>query len=211
MTRRPPFGYVGLVTRGVAFLIDALVINGIAVLLGGAVNLIASLLGASGNIDTVGAVLGAAAWWVWSLFYFVTFWALTGQTVGNRILGIRVLSCVGGGDVTFSQAVRRFIGLTLAIIPLGAGLIPILTDPRRRGFQDRLADTVVRWDVDEETETAVRDQLHQDAVESDRGQSAGGGPLATPGGPGAQSDEPVTAVDQAPPAPAAAPGAPVEP
>ncbi len=209
MTRTAPVGYVGLVTRGVAFLIDALVVNAIAVLLGGAVNLIASLLGVSGNIDIVGAVLGAAAWWVWSLFYFVTFWALTGQTVGNRILGIRVLSGVGGGDVTFTQAVRRFIGLTLAIIPLGAGLIPILTDPRRRGFQDRMADTVVRWDIDEETEKAVREQLRQQAVDSEHGQPPRGGPLATPGTSGAQSDEPVTLVDDVPAA--AAPGPPLEP
>ncbi len=210
MTRRPPVGYVGLVTRGVAILIDALVINVVAVLIGGLVNLIGSLLGISGTIDIVGAVLGAAAWWIWSLFYFVTFWALTGQTVGNRILGIRVIGD-DGDRVTFRQAVRRFLALTLAIIPFGAGLIPILTDERRRGYHDRRAHTVVRWDVDEDTEKAVRAQHHETDDEPAGGQPAGGGPLATPGGSGAQSNEPVTVVDEVPPAPAAAPGAPVEP
>jgi uncharacterized RDD family membrane protein YckC len=210
VSRTAPVGYVGLVTRGVAFLIDALVINVIAVLIGGLVNLIGSLLGINGTIDVVGAVLGAAAWWIWSLFYFVTFWALTGQTVGNRILGIRVIGD-HGGRVTFKQAVRRFLALTLAIIPLGAGLIPILTDERRRGYHDRRAHTVVRWDVDEDTEEAVRSQHHEAKDEPAGDHPPGGGPLATPGGSGVQSDEPVTVVDEVPPAPAAAPGAPPEP
>ncbi len=196
MTQPAPVGYVGLVTRAVALLIDAIVIDVIAVLIGGAINLIASLLGAQGSIDPVGAILGAAAWVAWSLFYFVTFWTLTGQTFGNRILGIRVISATGG-RVGFRRAVKRFVGLILAIIPLGAGLISVFTDERRRGFHDRLADTLVRWDVDEETESAVRAHRHETPVEPEPGHSPGGGQRATPGSTGVQFDEPadeVTAV-----------------
>jgi uncharacterized RDD family membrane protein YckC len=166
-TRSAPVGYVGLVTRAIALLLDALVINGIAVLIGGAANLVASLFGHHGGIDVLGAALGAFAWIVWSLFYFVTFWTLTGQTVGSRILGIRVISAAGG-RLTFRQSVRRFAGMILAFIPLGAGFLPVFTDERRRGFHDRLADTVVRWDVDEETESAVRAHRQDAAVEPER-------------------------------------------
>ena len=35
--------------------------------------------------------LGALAWFVWTIAYFVTFWSSTGQTPGNRLLRIRVL------------------------------------------------------------------------------------------------------------------------
>ncbi len=194
MTQPAPVGYAGLVTRAVAFLIDAVVINVIAVLIGGAVNLIASLLGAKGSIDAVGAILGAAAWLVWSLFYFVTFWTLTGQTLGNRILGIRVISETGG-RVGFRRAVERFIGLLLAIIPLGAGLISIFTDERRRGFHDRLADTLVRWDVDEVTESAVRAHRHDTPVEPEPGHAPGGGQRATPGSAGVQPEAPTVPLE----------------
>jgi uncharacterized RDD family membrane protein YckC len=37
----------------------------------------------------------------------------------------------------------RLGALVLAVIPLFAGLLPILVDPRRRGLQDMLAGTVV--------------------------------------------------------------------
>ncbi len=207
MTRAAPAGYVGLVTRGVAFLIDAVVINVIAFLIGGAVNLIASLFGHHGSINVVGALLGAAAWWFWSLFYFVTFWTLTGQTVGNRVLAFRVIS-EAGGRIKPKQAVRRFIGMTLALIPLGAGFLPILTDERRRGFHDRLANTVVRWDVDEETESVVREHTSAAVFEPEPGETPGGGQRATPGSAGVQSEEPTVPLAVIDDLPAAAPASP---
>jgi uncharacterized RDD family membrane protein YckC len=41
------------------------------------------------------------------------------------------------------RALLRFGGVILAAIPLFAGFVPILFDERRRGFQDRLAATLV--------------------------------------------------------------------
>ena len=38
-------------------------------------------------------------------------------------------------------------GSILAIIPLGAGFIPVLIDDRRRALQDFMAGTVVIYDV----------------------------------------------------------------
>ncbi len=61
--------------------------------------------------------------------------ALTGSTVGKRLLGIRVIN-IGGGPVGFRwSAVRTAIMLT--VIP------PLLTDRDLRGLHDRAADTVV--------------------------------------------------------------------
>jgi uncharacterized RDD family membrane protein YckC len=37
----------------------------------------------------------------------------------------------------------RFVGLTIAALPLFAGFLIILVDDRRRGLHDRLARTVV--------------------------------------------------------------------
>ena len=153
MSRAAPSGYAGFVTRAVAIGLDALAINVIALLIGGAVNLIASAFGHHGSIDLVGALFGAAAWIVWSALYFVTFWTLTGQTPGSRLLGIRVVSA-DGDRIKFRQSFRRAVGMALATLPLGAGFLPVLTDERRRGLHDRIAGTVVRWDTDEEEQPA---------------------------------------------------------
>jgi uncharacterized RDD family membrane protein YckC len=151
MTDDPPprVGYAGLVTRAVALGLDALAINGIAILTGGAVNLIASALGHHGSISPLEAVLGGAAWIAWSVLYFATFWTLTGQTPGDRLMGIRVFSEISD-RIRIRQAVLRFGALLLAALPLGAGFLPVLTDDRRRGLHDKIAKTVVRWDEGEE-------------------------------------------------------------
>ena len=63
------------------------------------------------------------------------FTALTGSSVGKRLLGIRVIR-VNGGPVGFRwSGVRTAIMLT--VIP------PLLTDRDLRGLHDRAADTIV--------------------------------------------------------------------
>jgi len=148
-------GYAGLVTRAVAVGLDALVINGIAVITGALVNLIASFFGHQGNIGLLAALLGGAAWIAWSALYFTVFWSLTGQTPGDRLMGIRVYSDTAD-RIRIRQAFVRYWAMLLAALPLGAGFIPVLTDDRRRGLHDRIANTVVRWDDGEEV-TAIPD------------------------------------------------------
>lgn len=148
-------GYAGLVTRAVALGLDALAINGIAVITGALINLIASFFGHQGNLSPVAAVLGGAAWIAWSALYFTVFWSLTGQTPGDRLMGIRVIS-TSSDRIRVRQAFRRYWAMLLAALPLGAGFLPVLFDDQRRGLHDKIARTVVRWDDGEEV-TAVAD------------------------------------------------------
>jgi uncharacterized RDD family membrane protein YckC len=141
----PHSAYAGLVTRTVAIAIDIVAINIIAVLTAGALSFIAGLFGHKNQISLAEAIGGLAAWAVWFFGYFVTFWNITGQTLGNHLLGIRVVDASSGGDVHIRQAIRRFFALLLAVLPLGAGLVRVLFDDRRRGFHDRVAHTVVFW------------------------------------------------------------------
>ena len=105
--------YEGLVTRGIAFAIDAAIIDLIAVLVAGAVALVLSVLSVSkDSVDTLLVAAGGALFLAWSV--------------------------IGPG-----RAAVRFAGLVLAAIPLLAGFLPILFDQRRRGLQDMLAGTVV--------------------------------------------------------------------
>jgi uncharacterized RDD family membrane protein YckC len=138
--------YAGIVTRGVALVIDAAIVNLIAIIAGAAVSLVASLFGSGLNLDLGGALAACAAWLILVGLYFTTFWVVTGQTPGDRVLGIQVVSA-DGGDVGAVQALRRFAGLALCLLTLGLGFLPVLFDSRRRGLHDMFGGTVVRWVV----------------------------------------------------------------
>jgi uncharacterized RDD family membrane protein YckC len=136
--------YEGLVTRGIAFAIDAAVIDLVALVVAGAVALALSVLSVpQDSLDTVLIVIGSALFLAWSVGYFVTFWSTTGQTPGSRLMRVMVRSADDGSIIRPRRAALRFAGLVLAAIPLLAGFLPILFDKRRRGVQDMLAGTVV--------------------------------------------------------------------
>jgi uncharacterized RDD family membrane protein YckC len=136
--------YAGLVTRTIAIAIDFGIANLLAALTAAILGAILSVIGLSGKIDVAGVLAAGAGWIAWVTLYFVAFWTLTGQTPGDRLIGIRVVS-TSGGAIKFRHAVLRFFAMVLCAIPLGAGFLPVLFDDRRRGYHDRAAGTVVRW------------------------------------------------------------------
>jgi uncharacterized RDD family membrane protein YckC len=138
----PTPAYVGLVTRAVAFVIDAVLILLVELIIGVSGVVIITVLHLPKEINAILAVLGGVIYIVWSISYFVGFWCVTGQTPGARVMQFRVVKAEGG-LLGPRRAVVRCIGLLLAALPLFAGYLLILFDRRRRGFQDRLARTVV--------------------------------------------------------------------
>jgi uncharacterized RDD family membrane protein YckC len=141
--------YAGLATRTVAFVIDAAIINGVAFLLVAGASLVLSMFGSSIEDlpDWLAITGGVVGWIVLAGTYFVASWVLTGQTVGMRVMAIRV-SKRDGGHVSVWRGLRRLVGLVIAAIPLFAGYLLILVDNRRRGLQDRIAGTVVVFVTD---------------------------------------------------------------
>jgi uncharacterized RDD family membrane protein YckC len=148
-----PPEYEGLVTRGIAFAIDAAIIDLVALVAGVGAALVLSLLSISDVDKTVVAIVGGAAFLAWAVTYFVTFWSTTGQTPGNRLLRIRVCRADDNGALRPRRCLLRLVGLALAAAPLFAGFLPILVDQRRRGLHDLLAGTVV-IEADKLTEPA---------------------------------------------------------
>ncbi len=138
----PPLRYQGLVTRGIAFALDAGVINLIALVVGIGTALILSVLSPPESWDEELAALGGVAFVVWTVAYFTLFWSSTGQTPGNRVMEIRVIA-TDGGPIKPRRALLRFGALVLAVLPFFLGFLPILLTERRRGLQDMLARTVV--------------------------------------------------------------------
>jgi uncharacterized RDD family membrane protein YckC len=139
-----PLRYVGLVTRSIAFAIDAAIICAVALLVWVAAVLTMNVLNLpQGWDEAIYGMLGLA-FVVWSAGFFVTFWATTGQTPGDRLLQFRVVQEPSHEPgMPPRRAIVRLVGLTLAVLPFGAGIFFILVNDRRRGLQDVLARTVV--------------------------------------------------------------------
>jgi uncharacterized RDD family membrane protein YckC len=134
--------YVGLVTRAIAFALDAALLNVVAIVTAAIVSLTFSVVSIPEELRTLAVAAGGAAYALWAVGYFVTFWSTTGQTPGNRVMRVRVRTA-SGGRMRPRRALVRFVGLTLAALPLFAGFLLILFDDRRRGLHDRMARTVV--------------------------------------------------------------------
>jgi uncharacterized RDD family membrane protein YckC len=135
--------YEGLVTRAIAFAVDAAIINLVALVVGVGVGLALSVLSIGDDARTVLLACGGVAFVVWTVTYFVVFWSTTGQTPGSRLMRIRVCRAGDARVAGPRQSLLRFGGLVLAALPLFAGFLPVLIDDRRRGVHDMIAGTVV--------------------------------------------------------------------
>ena len=135
--------YAGLVTRTIAFALDAAIVNGVALLVGVTIGLGISILQLPTEVETILAAIMGVVWVFWLVGYFAFFWSTTGQTPGNRVMRIQVLDRHGQGRLRPLRAAIRFGGIILAAIPLFAGILIMLWDDRQRCLQDRLARTIV--------------------------------------------------------------------
>lgn len=156
--------YAGIVTRGVALLIDILIVvvslvvinvsirlpldffldvnpGSCAVLVTGLSpdRLFDNTLGLLCRI--VDIVLVAAALVIGPI-YFIFLATSGGQTVGKYIMGVRIVR-LDGKPMGYPQATIRWFGYLASLLPLGLGFLWAIVDDRRRTFHDRLAGTCV--------------------------------------------------------------------
>ena len=139
--RAEPTDHAGLITRGLALVLDIGVLNAVFFAISALVALVASVV-LPGDATAPALAVGLGAWLIAGGAYLTFFWALAGQTPGMRFMGI-YLEADGSRELGARLALRRLAGFTLAAIPLGAGFLGILFSERRRGLQDRMARTDV--------------------------------------------------------------------
>jgi hypothetical protein len=132
---------VGIVTRAVSWVLDAVLINLVSIMVGLGTALVLSIFPLGKDLKTPLEAIAGAAYVAWIALYFVVFWSMTGQTPGARVMQIRLVRGANRGRVKPARAVVRWVGMNLAMIPLFAGYVPILF--RRRPFPDWLAKTLV--------------------------------------------------------------------
>jgi uncharacterized RDD family membrane protein YckC len=141
--RTEPTECAGAFTRALAFAVDVGVLNAAFFAISAVIAFVASLLAPS-EAAAPALAAGVFAWLLAGAVYLTTFWALLGQTPGMRFVGVRIVA-LDAPSITTSRAIRRLFGFTLAAIPLGLGFLGIVASERRRGLEDVMGRTEVRY------------------------------------------------------------------
>jgi len=141
--RAEPTERAGAVSRTLAFVVDGVFVNLGFTAVAALVTLLGNAFG--GNADGGSGVIvavGSTTWLVMGGFYLLAFWSLAGETPGMRFLGIRL----NVERLPLRRCFRRLVGLGLSFLAFGLGFLGIVFGERRRGWDDRLADTEVVYD-----------------------------------------------------------------
>jgi uncharacterized RDD family membrane protein YckC len=73
----------------------------------------------------------------------VWFWVKYLGTPGKMLLKLQVVDADTGHALSTPQAIGRYLGYYISMIPLMLGFIWVAFDSRKQGFHDKLAGTVV--------------------------------------------------------------------
>lgn len=166
--------YAGFVTRFIAFSIDLLlvVITQVTILL--FVRVVLNFFGLDDLTRAIfepaeapnSSVLISVLRWVIAVLgsavvfaiYVITFWLLVDKTLGQALLGLRVLRS-NGRPITLVPAIKRLLGYYISFFALGLGFLWVLVDDRRQGWHDKIADTVVIYDWEARLGKRLREWL----------------------------------------------------
>ncbi|MDO9528804.1 MAG: RDD family protein [Syntrophales bacterium] len=144
--------YGGFWQRGVAFLIDKTILFFISLILfftgilamslgfesGGGVLSIETLTKLTSNFVISYYIITALL----NVIYFTYFHGTTGQTVGKKIFGLKVVQKTGE-PITMGIAFLRWVGYLISALILYLGFIWIAFDRRKQGWHDKIAGTCV--------------------------------------------------------------------
>jgi uncharacterized RDD family membrane protein YckC len=75
--------------------------------------------------------------------YWIYFWGTSGSTLGMRLLHLRVVDANTGGPIGYARATVRFLMSIVNSWACYIGWIWVAFDPRKQGWHDKVADSVV--------------------------------------------------------------------
>ncbi|MGE5211124.1 MAG: RDD family protein [Acidobacteriota bacterium] len=138
--------YAGPVSRLGALALDVFLISStFTLLLAGISYLIDVLFGASIDLGDSGNWLAALALLFYGFFYFWFSQALTGRTISQALVGLKVIRS-DGKPLSPGAAAIRTIVLPFSFLFFGVGALMALVDRRRRALQDVAAGSSVVYD-----------------------------------------------------------------
>ncbi len=94
---------------------------------------IANLISIVGYVATVGFIL-------WNRIFLCV---KEGQSIGQRLVGIKIILNDGSAPGYRTIALRHLIGYPLSLFCAGLGFLWMIIEPKQRGWHDKLAGTLV--------------------------------------------------------------------
>ena len=126
--------YAGGGARLLAAIIDNIILVLVGFVLGFVIGMV---MGKSGQI--LSTILSL----VISIYYWVFYQASSGQTLGKKVMGIKVVDMMGNKPSTMTFFLREMIGKLVSAIILFIVYLMILWDGKKQGLHDKIAGTVV--------------------------------------------------------------------
>jgi uncharacterized RDD family membrane protein YckC len=87
-------------------------------------------------------------------FYFISFWTLTGRTMGKSVMGLKVIRA-DGAPPTFGRSIIRFVGYGVSAIVFWLGYFWVFVDNDRQAWHDHMAKTWVVYDYERHKQGAA--------------------------------------------------------
>lgn len=81
--------------------------------------------------------------WVFPAVAVVLFWLYRQATPGKMAVSARVVDARTGNTLSVGQAIGRYLAYFVSMLPLFLGIIWVAFDPKKQGWHDKLAGTVV--------------------------------------------------------------------
>lgn len=126
--------YVGAGRRFVASLLDS-------VILGVAYGFIS--IASIAVLPETGAAIAYVIYLAGSIAYVVVYQAKTGQTLGKKVMSIKVVDAQGHTPGMLTFFLREILGKAVSGIIFGIGYLVILWDKNKQGLHDKIASTFV--------------------------------------------------------------------
>lgn len=81
--------------------------------------------------------------WVMPAVAIVLFWIYRQATPGKMAIGARIVDAETGEAPSAGRLIVRYLGYFVSTIPFCLGLLWVAFDPRKQGWHDKMARTVV--------------------------------------------------------------------
>lgn len=109
-------------------------------------NLILALISFSAGITIMGARMGTFSFpfhFILAVGYYTLFWVKqNGQTLGKRLMGIRVVK-EDGSPMDIGTSLIRYVGYIISGFVFCLGYLWIIWDSKKQGWHDKIAHTYV--------------------------------------------------------------------
>ncbi len=126
--------YVGFWPRVGASLLDSIATLGLVVVL---------TVFFFGNRDDTGDLADFTISWIIPAIAVLIFWFARGATPGKMVIHAVIVDATTFAPPTNWQFVGRYLGYFVSTLPLCLGLVWVAFDPRKQGWHDKMANTVV--------------------------------------------------------------------